>query len=258
MMNLEIILKYYLLIFVRVSAVMILFPGFGSSVFPREAKVLIILIVSLVIAIGFPPIFVPAFSDNLIYTGYIIKEIVLGMVIGFVSQMPFLAATAGGDIISFASNFSMAQVVDPSQGTRNTIFGEFYDLLAVLIFFIINGHLIVIQALHYSFTVIPVNSALHLGPEIWKVLVSTGTIVLLAGTAIAAPVVVVLFISNVAMGIISKTMPTFNVFMVGMPLQMVLAFVVILLTIGVDSNIIRNLFDRMFHDINYIIKAAGA
>jgi flagellar biosynthetic protein FliR len=255
MAELELIFKYYLLMFVRVGAILILFPGFGSVSFPRIAKVFIIFAISMVVVMQHKAMIVPAFNDNIIYSVFIIKEAFIGFFIGFFAQLPFLAVKAAGDIISFNTMFSFATVLDPMQNQSVTLWGEFYDLFAILIFFVINGHLLIVKAINYSFDKISVLQSLVFHDAVLTRSTEVLSTILFAGMAIAAPIVLVLFVSNISMGIISRTMPQFNVLMVGMPLQIMLAFIIIIFTLPMDAGIIKNIFSKMYADIHYILGA---
>jgi flagellar biosynthetic protein FliR len=248
-------LKYYLLMAVRVSGIIILFPGFGSSAFPRIAKVLIIFMISMMVIMRSHAVIVPAFEDNLIFAIYIVKEAFLGFFIGFFSQLPFMAVKAGGDIISFNTMFSMSSVLDPSQETRNTVWSEFYDIMSILIFFVMNGHLVVLKAIMYSFEKISVLNTVTMNQAVMDKITGVGSAIFLAGITIAAPVMLALFISNIGLGIVSRTMPQFNIFMVGTPLQIMLAIILVIVTIPVDTEIVRNLIQKMFRDIQFVISA---
>jgi flagellar biosynthetic protein FliR len=85
-------------------------------------------------------------------------------------------------------------------------------------------------------------------------IVATGTSIIAAGVMIAAPVAVALLVSNFSMGLISRTMPQFNVFFIGIPLQIILAFLLIILTIQADTSIINNIFERMFMELNAVLR----
>jgi flagellar biosynthetic protein FliR len=247
-------LKYYLLIGARISAVIILLPGFSSNAFPFIAKIFVIIALTLITGLNLTFIPIAGLEDNAIFALYVIKEIVIGLMIGFFSQLPFMAARTAGDIISFKTMFSMANVVDPSFGQRLTVWGQFYDIMALFVFFIINGHLILFRAILYSFEKISVASTLAVNMPILEKIVATGTSIIAAGVMIAAPVAVALLVSNFSMGLISRTMPQFNVFFIGIPLQIILAFLLIILTIQADTSIINNIFERMFMELNAVLR----
>jgi flagellar biosynthetic protein FliR len=253
MEQLVLVFKYYLLMAVRVSAMLILFPGFGAAAFPRIAKIFIICVVSILVIMRSHPVIVPAFSDNLIFSLFVAKEAFLGFFIGFFSQLPFVAVKSAGEIISFNTMFSMASVIDPTQESNATVWGEFYDIMGILVFFIINGHLIILKAIMYSFEKISVLDTIVMNQAVMERITGVGSSIFLAGAVIAAPVMLALFISNIGLGIVSRTMPQFNVFMVGIPMQIMIAFILIIVTIPVDAEIVRNIIQKMFRDIHYVL-----
>lgn len=254
MVELLIALKYYFLIGVRISAIVILLPGFSSAAFPSIAKVFVIIVLTFLACFNLKFVPILGIEDNVIFALYIIKEILVGLMIGFFSQLPFMAARTAGDIISFKTMFSMANVVDPSFEQRVTIWGQFYDIMALFVFFIINGHLILFRAILYSFEKISVSSVLSVNMPILEKIITIVTSTIAAGIMIAAPVAVALLVSNFSMGLISRTMPQFNVFFIGIPLQIILAFLLIIITIQVDTSIINNIFERMFLELNALLR----
>ncbi len=255
MEELILVLKFYLLMAVRVSAIIILFPGFGSTGFPAIAKIFIIGAISLVVMMGTPAVVAPILSDNVMFSVFVVKEAFIGFFIGFFSQFPFMAVRAAGDIVSFNTMFSMANVIDPSMQQQVTVWGEFYNIMAMLIFFSMNGHLIILKAIVFSFRKISVLDPVVFNQAVLSSVTGTAGAIFMAGVLIAAPVAVTLFMSNVSMGVVSRTMPQFNVFMVGIPLQIMLAFVLIIVTIPMDSELVRNLMGRMFAEINGLLAA---
>jgi flagellar biosynthetic protein FliR len=251
--ELILVLKFYALMAVRISAIIILFPGFGSTGFPGIAKIFIIGAISLVVIMGTPAIAAPVLSDNIMFAVYIIKEAFIGFFIGFFSQVPFMAVRAAGDMISFNTMFSMANVIDPTMEQQVTVWGEFYNIMAMLMFFAINGHLIILKGIVYSFAKISVLEPIVFNQAVLEKVTTASGSIFMAGVLIAAPVAVTLFMSNISMGIVSRTMPQFNVFMVGIPLQIMLAFMLIIIMVPMDIEIIRNIIARMFTQINGLL-----
>jgi flagellar biosynthetic protein FliR len=249
------VLKFYVLMAVRISAIIILFPGFGSTGFPAIAKVFIIGALSLVVMMGTPAVAAPVLADNIIFSIYIVKEAFIGFFIGFLSQIPFMAVRAAGDMISFNTMFSMANVIDPTMEQQVTVWGEFYNIMATLVFFVMNGHLIILKAITFSFAKISVLAPVMLDQDVLRHVTGVASSIFIAGVLIAAPVAVTLFMSNVSMGVVSRTMPQFNVFVVGMPLQIMLAFILIIVTVPMDTELVGNVIGRMFGEINGLIAA---
>ena len=120
--------------------------------------------------------------------------------------------------MSFQMGFAMARAMDPQTGISSTILTQFLYMITILIFFSINGHHIFIKALANSFQVIPPNG-ICLNPSISDVFIALSGYIFLMGLKIAAPIMVALFLSNLGLGIVARTVPQVNILMVGFPIN---------------------------------------
>ncbi len=247
-------LKANFLAAVRVSAVIFMMPGLGSRVFPPVAKIFLTVVVSIIVILSLPQAPNHLYANDAVYAIYIVKEALLGIFIGFFAQLPFIAVKAAGEMISFNTMFSMATVINPADSTQSTVFGEFYNIAAIFVYFAINGHHMLMEAIFFTFRQIPVADMVNFSGGAVSVLNGWGSVIFYAGVAISAAVIAVLLVTNIAMGIISKTMPALNIMIVGLPIQILLAFGVIFATLSVDTGVIRNIFIKMFSDLSALIK----
>lgn len=153
-------------------------------------------------------------------------EILLGVLIGLVSTACFIGLQMGGLLVAQESGIAFGQVVDPTSEEQETVMGVFYLQVAAVVFLIVGGHRALISACLDTFESIPLlgdNQATLLGGELLcKALDLSGQIAF----RVAAPTLLVLFLVNLALGFVSRTMPQLNILAVGFSLKSLLAFVV--------------------------------
>jgi len=140
----------------------------------------------------------------------------VGLLVGFVFQMLFLAADLAGSMAGYQVGLAISSAFDPSTGDDVGAFGRFWLLIATLIFLALNGHHLVIRAFNDSYQVIPPGEMQVVGGTAELIMKQTAYVFVLA-FKIAAPVLVTLILADVALGTVAKVMPSMNIFIVGFP-----------------------------------------
>lgn len=245
----------FLLVFVRMTGLFVIAPIFGRRNIPAYLKIGFSFLLALILA---NTMALQKVDYNNIYQyGLIVfKEFVVGITIGYVSYLAYTAIYLAGQMIDMQVGFGMVNVLDPMGNSQISITSNFYFILCMIVFLGVNGHHLLIRALFDSFTAIPLGTAVfnnNLMNDILKVFGSIFTI----GFKISAPIVAAILISDIALGIISKTVPQLNVFIVGMPLKIALGLGVMLLTIPVLVDFIVWLTGVMNSEMISFIKDMG-
>jgi flagellar biosynthesis protein FliR len=213
-------LEVFILAFVRTAGIFTLVPIFGSNQIPVHVRV--------AIAVGIAIIFVPLCAppgmaapavDILPMAMLIVKEALVGLVIGFVTSLVFAAIQAAGDLVDMQSGFSFASMFDPVYGAQTAIAGRVHHMLAGLLFFVTNAHHILISGLADSFRVIPI-AQVSLNPLVAGGVLDLFTVFFAVALRIAAPVLAAVFLADVALAIVARCVPQMNVLMVGLPLKL--------------------------------------
>jgi len=245
---------YFLLIFARISGIFSTAPVFGAMVVPNTAKAGLALMLSLIaapllLAQTHPPI--P--ETFLAYALIVVSEFLVGAIIGYVAYLAFYGIQMAGAILDIQIGFGMVNVIDPQFGQSIPLIGNFQYLLALLIFFATNSHHLFLAAVFSTFQIVPLaqaisfsSLALHLAEIINNVFV--------IAVKIALPVVVSLFLTEVALGILAKTMPQLNIFVVGIPARIIVGLFVLFLAIPFYIVFLEVLFNGMFSDINRVLE----
>ncbi|MTI48006.1 flagellar biosynthetic protein FliR [Sporosalibacterium faouarense] len=243
--------QIFLLILVRSTGLFVITPIFSRKNIPNILKIGLAFFMSLII---FSVIDYDAevFND-LSMVLLIIKEFAVGLIIGFISYVFFTSMYIAGQIIDMQIGFGMVNVLDPQHNVQLPITGNFYYILAALIFLTTNGHHLLIRALVDSYSLIPIGS-FAFSNDLTTQMISIFGQVFVIGFKIASPIIATIFLANVLLGILAKTMPQMNVFVVGMPFKVAVGLLVLIFTIPIFSVILQHLFESMFNEIDIFMK----
>ncbi|ATW25653.1 flagellar biosynthetic protein FliR [Candidatus Formimonas warabiya] len=238
----------FILVLIRVASFLVASPVFSLRNIPNNVKIGAALILALVLLpqIQTGNVLVP---DNAVqFAGYVVSETLTGLVLGMAASSIFAAVRMAGQLMDIQIGFAMAMIVDPANGTQNTLVGQFLYLIGVLLFFSLDIHHLLISALAKSFDLLAPGGLLITGQVILN-LMKTYFLMFTYAVRMALPVVVVLIISDISLGLISKTVPQFNVLMIGFPLKIGVGILTLVLLLPVLATIIGNLFQTMDNQI---------
>ena len=201
--------------FLRLSAMMAVAPVFSASGFNVRTRALFAVLIAALVAPSLPA---PPVDSLLSGAGVLmgIREIGVGLVLGFTVQMAFGAAVFAGQAISMTMGLGFAMAVDPQNGVQVPVISQLYVILATLLFLALDGHLLLIAAGVESSQLIPIGVAGRPVASLSAV-VALGTLVFAGGILLALPALTALLLINVAFGIVTRTAPQLNIFAVGFP-----------------------------------------
>lgn len=209
-------LQNYILILIRVTAFIVVCPGFSYKGLSNIFKVALSMILSLFIHSIIPNVELVNSMYYLLFAA--IEEAFLGLAMGYLTKLVFSAIEIAGQLVDFQVGFSMASVYDPAMGIQASHYGRIYYWLSIAMFFMLDLHHKVIVATINSFTVIPIGELNISGAGVEGIIRLFSTSFELA-INLAAPMIMVVLVIDVVLGIISKTVPQINVLMLGMPLK---------------------------------------
>lgn len=225
----------FLLVLGRTSGLVISAPFWGSRVIPGLARAWMTVVLSaacypFVTTVALPPGTAAASEAGamlflLLALG---GEILLGIGIGWAAQMLFAGLRLAAQELEMKMGLSLAQMIDPQWGDRSSVLGGLFELVAVLVFFAMNGHRLMIEALHSSYTVFPLA-----GPKLdfARMLAGSAGEIFSIALRVSAPVVIGLLLSDIVLGVMSRAIPQMNVFSVAMPVQLALGLLLLFLTL---------------------------
>ncbi|MDI6717058.1 MAG: flagellar biosynthetic protein FliR [Actinomycetota bacterium] len=234
----------FLLVLTRVSGVFFLAPILGNRNIPVQVKIGLALMTSLAL---FPFVASPNISPSINMINYallIAKEFTVGAIIGFTASMVFMGFLLAGQIIDFQMGFGMVNVIDPLSNISISLIGQFKNLLALLVFLAINGHYFLLTALDKSFDIVPLTT-FAFTPAVTGNFINMVVNMFIIGLKIGGPAIGVLFITDLAIGIVARTVPQMNVFIVGIPLKIAIAFATLIAMLTFFFVYVERIFGQM-------------
>jgi len=212
----------------RVLGVIAIAPVLGHKSIPNRVKLGLGILITLVIMPTIPPI--PAF-DVMSLQGLLllVLQMVIGVSIGFCMRLVFAAIEMAGYLIAMVMGLGFATFFDPQTHGQNTAISQFLLIIGMLVFLSLDGHLIFITTLAQSFVTMPM--ALD-GPGIDALKIAQwGEMVFSAGLLLALPVIAALLVTNMALGVLTRSAPQLNLFGIGFPITICIGFVVLALSL---------------------------
>ncbi|MDR1701283.1 MAG: flagellar type III secretion system protein FliR [Sporomusaceae bacterium] len=250
---LETNLGYFLLIFVRLSGMFATAPLFGGRNIPPIAKTGLALTFAYIIAPIILPVTNIAMPESLLpYILLIFSEYFVGLILGFVTYIVFFGIQMAGAILDVQIGFGMVNVIDPQLGQQIPLIGNFKYILALLVYLATNCHHLLLTALFDSFTVAPLAQTASLGGLAMLLADITKNIYVIA-LKIAFPVLISVFLTEVALGILSKTMPQLNIFVVGIPARIIVGIFMLIFGLPFYITLLEVLFTGMVSDLYKIL-----
>lgn len=219
----------FLVLFARITALIIIAPVFGHQSIPVQAKVALGAFLSFVL---YPMVShtTPHIDVQLLaFFVLIIQEVLVGLLLGFAVGMLFAGIMYAGEIISFSIGLSIANIFDPEGSQQTPVIGEFLYLLVVLIFIHLNGHHFVLEALQLTYAAVPIGTFVFSQPLADKV-IAFGSLMFIVAVKFAAPLMVASFLTNVGLSILARVMPQMNIFVVSFPLSIGVGLIVLMST----------------------------
>jgi len=192
--------------------------------------------------------------DTVSYIIVLVSEITIGIILSLVAQFFFAAIQLAGEVIDTQMGFGIMNVIDPLNGTQAPILGNFKFILAMLVYLEVNGHHYFLQALFDSYQVIPVGH-ISFQNNFYTFLINFFGNIFVIGLKISLPILGALLFTDLILGIMARTVPQMNIFMVGMPLKILLGFGVLLATVPIYIYLLNSLIGDMITQIYQIIRS---
>jgi len=212
-----------LLASVRAGAWLVFAPPFAGKSLPGPVKGLL----SVAIALPMVPQIVgkvpPPETAGMLVS--LVEQVVVGVALGFLTSLFFAAVQAAGSLIDLFAGFSVAFAFDPFSQAGSSVFGRFYNLMAITLLFATGGHQLVIRGFVTSYKTLPLDGTLSLSTM--RELVTVGlTQMFIAAVQIAAPLLAVLVCADLGLGLLNRVAPAMNAFSLGFPLKLLLSLAV--------------------------------
>ncbi len=233
------------LVLARVGGLVIFVPFFSSVSIPAKSKIMLAFAITIIVLPFVPVSGVSRVNDIGGLVVLMISELMIGLGIGFIITSVFSGLQLAGLMIGQQLGIALARVFDPLFNDQNSVLGQFYFWLAMIIFLLINGHVILIKAM--------INSFQTLEPGRFVVskdfISNLGEVLQLSfamAFQISAPVIVAILLTTLAMGFITRTVPQFNILSVGFSIRALIGFVLVVICLIPAIQVFLSGLDRGF------------
>lgn len=241
----------FLLIFARVAAFVSILPFWSWRGVPAVLRLFFALVLAITLTFSWEgQLALPDHDFGLLFL--LGREVLTGLVLGFLVYLFLSVFLMAGQFMDHQAGLMMAGTFDPLFSGQVTILGRFFYFLAVAFYLSVNGHHFLFLSLRESFTVIPLTGPALSSPVLQYCLQTCGAVFLLA-FQIAAPVVIVLWLLDIALGLLSKAVPQIHVFIVGLPLKVALVLLVFLLLLPLLGSVMEDVFATLNRDFLLIM-----
>lgn len=240
-----------LLIFVRISAMLFLFPLFSSPQIPGQVRLGLAALLSFIIYHTVPQPHLVVGPFELIIGAA--AQLLLGITVGFVASLVFTGIQFAGELIDLQIGFAIANVINPQTQQNITIIGEFQLALATLIFIATDSHYFLIEGIAGSFNLLPL-PYISLDPGVAGNLTLFFSQSFLIVFRIAAPVVVALFLTNVALAFMARVAPQMNVFVIGLPIQITVGLTMMAISLPLLATVGPEIFQGVSVQMDTIMR----
>jgi len=244
------------LIFARVSAMAATLPIIGYTIVNTRLRIMISLLLTLITLTVLTP---PELNFNSVYA-YIfalVREITIGLIIGFGTRFIFDAFSMAGTLVGYQAGLAIANVFDPTSENQLPIIGQFWFYVILLFLFAENFHHILIATIVNNFRLIPLAGGHILAPPVGRVFAEAGTWIFRTALQFALPGMIILLAVDTASALAVRVMPQFNIFFVLLPLKIGLSLFIMAFTLNLFQNLFGQLLDRVNGILTVFLHSMG-
>lgn len=237
-----------ILIFVRMLTFFIVVPIFFPKGFPDTAKVATSLVIAYLLlpGINYSTLNI---TNNYTLISYVACETVTGLTLGYITNLCFFSIRMAGQIIDQQVGFSMVNEFDPNSNSNVTLVEQLMYWSSVILFFSIDGHHMLIEALIESFNSINLGKFILSGDS-FNLIFTAFVQFFSIGLKIAIPIMLIILIVDITLGLIGRTVPQLNVMILGLPIKILVG----LFSFTILLPFFMNIFVSNFESIQQVIK----
>ena len=235
----------------RAGAWLVICPPFNSRLIPPQVKALL----SVGIALPMAPFLrssIPSVETMDIIASAAL-QVFIGGALGFITLLFFSAIQAAGDLIDVFGGFTLAAAFDPLSFNQSSIFGRFYNLTAVTLLFATDGHQLILRGFMQSFRTLPLDVSFSMD-TLSRLLVSGIGEMFLSALQIAGPLIAVLFLTDVAFGLLNRVAPALNAFQLGFPAKIMLVLLLSGTAIAILPGVVNTIVDKA---VSAVVRLSG-
>ena len=246
----------FLLVFARMSGMILLNPLFARNNVPNMVRMGLILALTILISPTQPQATVAAFSD-IEFVFAIFKELFVGVVCGLVFQFFYYMLFFVGDVLDTQLGLSMAKVFDPATSIQMSVTGNLVSILFILYIFVTDSHLLLIKLFASSYMIVPVG-AVGLSTDVSSFIINLFTSTFSLALRLALPFLVASLTVEMSMGILMKLIPQIHVFVINIQMKLILGILLLMLFAQPMASFVDNYMSIMFQNIQKVFYALMA
>jgi flagellar biosynthetic protein FliR len=245
-------IEAFLLMFTRIVTIVALLPIFGSSTIPVQLKAgLALILTALVFAptVGIHPLHIPGGFNGALLIVLMVKEVVVGLAIGYASVFLFAAVNFAARLVDTEMGFAMVDLIDPFSEDTVTAMGQLWIIVFTIFLLLINGHYFFLLAIQKSFELIPILGVhFQAGPIASHFVDMVGNVFVLA-IKMSAPIYVALIMTEMALGVVARTVRQINIYFVGLPMKIMIGIGTAVIAFPMLTGLFRKIFEGLLQDI---------
>lgn len=230
----------FFMVFLRVSAFLVVAPVTGHQTVPVQVKVALALFISYILL---PIISQQSYTFDLHLVALVLialKEVVIGVLLGFALHLLFMGLQYAGELMAYTMGLSTAQMFDPETMHQTPVLSQFFYLFGLLMFLTINGHHYLFESLFMLCRKLPLGG-FALSEVLMKQLVEVTGLIFVVGIKIAAPVLIAGFLTYFALSILARIMPQANILVVGFPITITVGMLVLVSIVPLVAVVFKKL-----------------
>lgn len=181
-----------------------------------------------------------------------LSELLMGFIGGLLVYLLFAMLELAGEQISFVMGFTMASTIDPQTGASTPLVGQAFTILALVLFLVMDGHHLLILLYHHSLGVMPLGT-FYPDASMWTYIAKGVTNMFLFGFILSFPIKALSLLADVIFGMLMKTMPQFNLLVVGFPIKIMMAFVVMIAVLGAIMSVFQREVLQVLNDLPSVL-----
>lgn len=246
-------LPYYILVFIRVTGLFLITPIFGRRNIPAKLKIGFSLILTFIFIQVFPPETLVEMDDLLIYAVLCAKELIIGLILAYITVMFFSITVTAGHMIDVQMGLGLSSLFDPQSGARVSPTGTLLNLLMIIYFFTFNGHHMLLKIMYITFKKIPVGT-FQINLSFINAIIETFILTFALSLCLMMPIIATVLLIELGLGMICRTVPQMNAFIVGIPLKILLGFIILFLMQPFYVEFCSGVFERMYDSVNMVFE----
>ncbi len=238
----------FMLVFARIGAMVMLLPGLGEVNIPARIKLSIALLLTLIIL----PLHRQAYQVDMSSLApllvLMVHEIVIGIVLGATARVTLSALQVAGSVIAQQLGLGFVTAVDPTQGQQGLLIGNFLTILGLTLLFATDSHHLVIAALNESYRIFSPGEFFPSG-DVAALATRAFAAAFKIGMQLSAPFLVFGLVFNIGLGVLARLMPQMQVYFVGVPLSIIVGFLILALVISAIMGTFLDYFVSVMHEL---------